>query len=290
MLDEFSTNKVDTAQDASKSPTVPMPELSEDAEVSDAATLEFSQQLQDQMAALLGNVDETPEMRKEIEAMMQELGVAADPGPAESTSAATKSTETQTMPSSGEDDFQETIRKTMERMRNSGEQASTAAASAESEDVLSELLKEMQSGDLNGVDGEEGFSKLLLSMMEQLTNKDILYEPMKELHEKFPEWMNKNKDSVKRDDLRRYEDQQRLVAEIVQKFDEKGYSDSKAADRQYIVERMQQVGYYLGAGTDFMLMSVEQMQAAGSPPPDLVGDMNAAQEALGNLDAGCPQQ
>lgn len=33
-----------------------------------------------------------------------------------------------------------------------------------------------------------------------------------------------------------------------------------------------------------------QMQAAGSPPPDLVGDMNAAQEALGDLDAGCPQQ
>ena len=32
------------------------------------------------------------------------------------------------------------------------------------------------------------------------------------------------------------------------------------------------------------------MQAAGSPPPDLVGDMNAAQEALGEIDAGCPQQ
>ena len=266
-----------------------MPELSGDAEVSDAATLEFSQQLQEQMAALLGNMEETPEMRKEIEAMMQELGVAADPGPAEPASAATKSIDTQTLPSSGEDGFQETIRKTMERMQNSGEQASAAAASAESEDVLSELLKEMQSGDLNGVDGEEGFSKLLLSMMEQLTNKDILYDPMKELHEKFPEWMNKNRDSVKRDDLRRYEDQQGLVAEIVRKFDEKGYSDSKAADRQYIVERMQQVSYFPGTGTDSILISVEQMQAAGSPPPDLVGDMNAAQEALSNLDAGCPQ-
>ena len=32
------------------------------------------------------------------------------------------------------------------------------------------------------------------------------------------------------------------------------------------------------------------MQAAGSPPPDLAGDMNAAQEALGDIDAGCPQQ
>jgi peroxin-19 len=33
-----------------------------------------------------------------------------------------------------------------------------------------------------------------------------------------------------------------------------------------------------------------QMQAAGSPPPDLVGDMNAAQEALSEMDQGCPTQ
>lgn len=33
-----------------------------------------------------------------------------------------------------------------------------------------------------------------------------------------------------------------------------------------------------------------QMQAAGSPPPDLVGDMNAAQEALSDIDQGCPTQ
>jgi len=32
------------------------------------------------------------------------------------------------------------------------------------------------------------------------------------------------------------------------------------------------------------------MQAAGSPPADLVGDMKDAQEALGDLDSGCPQQ
>jgi peroxin-19 len=32
------------------------------------------------------------------------------------------------------------------------------------------------------------------------------------------------------------------------------------------------------------------MQAAGSPPPDLVGDMNAAQEALDGMDQGCAQQ
>ena len=33
-----------------------------------------------------------------------------------------------------------------------------------------------------------------------------------------------------------------------------------------------------------------QMQAAGSPPADLIGDTNAAQEALGELNSGCAQQ
>ena len=41
---------------------------------------------------------------------------------------------------------------------------------------------------------------------------------------------------------------------------------------------------------DEKLTSSVQMQGAGSPPPDLVGDMSAAQEALGELDSGCPTQ
>ena len=32
------------------------------------------------------------------------------------------------------------------------------------------------------------------------------------------------------------------------------------------------------------------MQAAGSPPADLVGDMSGAQTALQDLDSNCPQQ
>ena len=32
------------------------------------------------------------------------------------------------------------------------------------------------------------------------------------------------------------------------------------------------------------------MQAAGSPPAGLVDDMNAAQNALGDIDSSCAQQ
>lgn len=137
--------------------------------------------------------------------------------------------------------FQETIRRTMERMQSSGDQATAAAASGGGDDFMSEMLKQLSSGEFGGEGGDEDFSKMLMGMMEQLTNKEILYEPMKELHDKFPEWFEKNKDSTPADDLKRYEEQRSLVAEIVGKFEESTYSDDKASDREYIVDRMQKV-------------------------------------------------
>lgn len=258
LLDEFSATKADNARIAPKQFTAPFAEPLADGQLSDAATDDFSRQLQEQMAALLGNVDETPEMRKEIEVLMHELGATTDPGDSGSAKAGADNTTMQAAPSGGEDGFQKTIRKTMERMQNSGEQAGgAAAASDDSEDILAQMLKEMQSSEHDGTVGEEGFSQMLMSMMEQLTNKEILYEPMKELHDKFPGWMSKNKDSVRKDDLRRYEDQQRLVIEIVAKFDDKRYTDSNTADRQYIIERMQQVISLEEIGTELYLTIIE---------------------------------
>ncbi|KAF6224067.1 hypothetical protein HO133_010641 [Letharia lupina] len=269
MLDEFSNTSVSKPQDVSrKLEPAPVPALQE-SDKSDAAADEFSKQLRDQMAALMGNVDESPEMKTEIEAMMRELGVAADPGtPSESKDEINGKVSL----SNTEEPFQETIRKTMERMQASGDQATAAAKTEDSDDMLSRMLKEMQDGGLEGVGDDEGFNKMLVGMMEQLTNKEILYEPMKELHNKFPRWMSDNRSSTSADDLRRYDVQQRLVGEIVERFEQTSYSDSHKADREFIVERMQ------------------QMQAAGSPPADLVGDMNAAQDALGDIDSGCAQQ
>ena len=237
MLDEFSSANITKPQDAPRKPEPAPVRFHQELNNSDAAADEFSKQLQDQMAALMGNVDESPEMKTEIEAMMRELGVAADPGtPAKSMGGV----DSKASLSHTEEPFQETIRKTMERMQTSGDQA-TAAIIEDSDDVLAQMLKGMQDGGVEGAGDDEGFNKMLLGMMEQLTNKEILYEPMKELHNKFPRWMSENRGSTSPDDLRRYDDQQRLVGEIVEMFEQKNYSDSHAPDREFIVERMQQV-------------------------------------------------
>lgn len=242
LLDEFSNTQLESTEKSRDTGTPSSNEPDRKAGSSEAAADEFNKQLQEQMAALLGSADETPEMKKEIEAIMRDLGAAADSGPSASSRIISASKSTPSIdPSGGEDAFQETIRKTMNRMQSSGEQATAAAVAEDTDDIMTQMLKEMQSGGLAGAGGEEDFSNMLLSMMEQLTNKDILYEPMKELNDKFPAWMCKNKDSTKTEDLTRYEEQQRLVREIVEKFEEKGYSDSTAADREFIVERLQKV-------------------------------------------------
>lgn len=283
MLEEFSAVKVDP-----KAPA--MPSLPGKPAVAGASTSEtkledilsdddFAKQLQAGMADLLGELENSPEMQAQFDSIFKELGATATET-AENAATNIPSSDTAPGPIPGaaagaaaaEASFQETIKRTMERMQTSGEQATAAAAAEGSDDFLAELMKQMQAGGLEGEGNEEDFSKMLLGMMEQLTNKEILYEPMKELDDKFPDWLEKNKEKTSKEDLQRYREQQVLVKEIVAKFEEAAYSDENAKDREYIVDRMQ------------------KMQAAGSPPPDLVGDMPSTQDVLNMPDESCNPQ
>lgn len=283
MLDDFSAVKIDPTKpqvsDAGgpgrPSASAQAPEAKAEAEDDALLDDDFAKQLQAGMAELMGEMDDSPEMQAQFENIFKELGAAAaatGEAPSSTSAAAAeapKDAKASSPPTGPDASFQETIRRTMERMQASGEQATAAAQSEGSDDFMAELLKQMQAGGMEGgLEGsEEEFSKLLMGMMEQLTNKDILYEPMKELNDKFPDWMAKNKDKISEENRKNYEVQEVLAREIVAKFEESTYSDSNTADREYIVDRMQ------------------KMQAAGSPPPDLVGDMPSAQDAMGAPDA-----
>ena len=220
------------------------------------------------MADLLGELNNSPEMQKEFEKLVQELGGAAaeaadevDPTTAAAAAAgAAAGLEGKTAgdaknESKPDESFQDAIRRTMERMQTSSDTATNAAASSSQDDFLAQMLKEMEKGGLGGEGGDEDFSKMLMGMMEQLTNKEILYEPMKELDDKYPGWMEKNRDKTAKEDLARYDEQRQLVREIVARFEEKSYSDQNAKDREYIVERMQKVRHGKQTGQQHSLTS-----------------------------------
>lgn len=128
----------------------------------------------------------------------------------------------------------------MERMRESGAEIDTEIADSQSDDFLAEMLRQMQNATGQG-GSDEDFSKMLMGMMEQLTNKEILYEPMKELDDKFPNWLIENEGIKPPEEMLGFREQAKLVQEIVLKFEQPYYSDSSEVDREYIVERMQKV-------------------------------------------------
>jgi peroxin-19 len=258
MLEEFSAAKIDSTQKDGPSETG-RPSSSAGAAAVGASSSEpnledilsdddFAKKLQAEMAEMMGGLGSDPEMATQFDKIFKEITAAAGEieetaGPSSAGSAAKPAADA----AASEASFQETIRRTMERMQASGDQATAAATEAGADDLMAEMLKSLGSGGLEGLQGgEEEFSKMLLGMMEQLTNKDILYEPMKELNDKFPEWMVKNKDKTSAEDLKRYEEQQALCKEIVAKFEEKSYSDSNSADREYIVDRMQKASMRFG--------------------------------------------
>jgi peroxin-19 len=194
--------------------------------------------------------------------------------------------------------FEDTIRRTMARMSESSAAATSATTTQQQqkseEALLADMLRALE-GD--GGDGESDgeMSKMFLGLMEQLTNKDMLYEPMKELSEKFPTYLKENdpsspspgtttagKDAKKaklsQADFERFTRQEKIVQAIVAKFEEKGYSDNDPKSREFIWEKMQ------------------EMQAEGAPPEALLANPFPGMGGLmggggdGGPDEGCPTQ
>lgn len=203
----------------------------------------------------------------------------------EASSSSTK-TKAEPKPKPGSSSFEDTIRKTMARMESSSAAAASATAQASApkseEDMLAEMLRALESETGGaGAGGDDGdLSKMFLGMMEQLTNKDMLYEPMKELSTKYPEWLEQNRAKLDKAEFDRFSRQRVIVDEIVAKFEEAGYSDDNAQCREFVWEKMQ------------------AMQGEGAPPEDLIANpfpgMGMPGLGLGDdaekLEEGCPTQ
>lgn len=221
---------------------------------------EFAKLMQAGMADLLGGPKPKPkttldpnnifaEMVKEMSSVAHSDGPEADAlrealGITKEDTIIPPSSETEPGGAKAQSAFQQTIRQTIERMQESGAAAGAAAASSSKpeDDYLAALLRDLENGDTGASgDGDDDFSKLLMGVMQQLTNKDILYEPMKDMNDKFPDWMEKNKGKHSDEDMKRYAEQQTLASEIVAKFEEPNYRDSKVEDREYIVDKMGKV-------------------------------------------------
>ncbi|CCM05295.1 uncharacterized protein FIBRA_07509 [Fibroporia radiculosa] len=149
------------------------------------------------------------------------------------------------------DAFQASIKKAMEKLKESDSNMQTDA-----QDPIEALMAQLTDGlgDLSG-ESDEDLQKFLEGMMSQLMSKEVLYEPLKELHTKFPEYLKDSAATLSADDKKRYEAQYALSEQIVAIFDDPAYSDDDPQKSSQVVAL------------------VTEMQSHGSPPPDIMGSL-----------------
>ncbi|KZV62246.1 Pex19 protein [Peniophora sp. CONT] len=170
-----------------------------------------------------------------------------------------------------EDPFQKNIREAMERLKQSDETLQVCADATSGGDDLEKLL-----ASLGGDSTDEDLHGILEGMMGQLMSKDVLYDPLKELHEKFPAYMKENDSKLSKTDKERYQAQIASITKIMTVFDDPTYKDEDPEKSAEIVSLM------------------SEMQTHGSPPEELMGPLppglNLGGDGIPKLPEDCQTQ
>lgn len=77
------------------------------------------------------------------------------------------------------------------------------------------------------------------TMMQQLLSKEILHEPMKEIGERYPKWLEDHKASLSREDYERYSRQYELIKQLNEVYDNDSSNFTKIVD---LMQKMQECG------------------------------------------------
>merc|ERR1712039_366454 len=74
------------------------------------------------------------------------------------------------------------------------------------EDLMKEMAKEWEStiNGNGGEDHEEVVGQVVDGMMKQLLSKEVMYEPMKDICNEFPQWLAENKSELSEEEYQKY--------------------------------------------------------------------------------------
>ncbi|KAJ7568141.1 hypothetical protein O6H91_01G020500 [Diphasiastrum complanatum] len=122
-------------------------------------------------------------------------------------------------------------------------------ASPSDEDAMGNQLVENLVKQFEDLGGSQDMQSIMDTMMRQLLSKDILHEPMKEIGERYPEWLEVNKSKLSHEDFVRYSRQHQFIVQLCKVY------DTTPDDFQKIVDLM------------------HSMQDCGQPPSDIVREL-----------------
>lgn len=92
-------------------------------------------------------------------------------------------------------------------------------------------------------------SSLLDTIMQQLLSKEVLYQPMTDIAGKYPSWLRENEERLEKGDADRYRRQYSHILSIIEVYE----TDPENYGR--------------------LVQVLQEMQACGQPPQDIVDDL-----------------
>ncbi|AOW02085.1 peroxin [Yarrowia lipolytica] len=200
--------------------------------------------LEDQLAGLkmddfLKDIEADPESKAQFESLLKEIN---------NVTSATASEKAQ-QPKS----FKETISATADRLNQSNQEMGDMPLG---DDMLAGLMEQLSGAGGFGEGGEGDFGDMLGGIMRQLASKEVLYQPLKEMHDNYPKWWDEHGSKVTEEKERdRLKLQQDIVGKICAKFEDPSYSDDSEADRAVITQLM------------------DEMQETGAPPDEIMSNV-----------------
>lgn len=101
-----------------------------------------------------------------------------------------------------------------------------------------------------GIGGDGDLSENLMdAMMEQLLSKELMYEPIKQVTNKFPSWLESNKDKLSNEEWNQRNKQYECFQKLVEAYEQENSTTEK------LLEFMQRVQEY------------------GQPPPEIINEI-----------------
>ncbi|XP_066599289.1 peroxisomal biogenesis factor 19-like [Prorops nasuta] len=109
-------------------------------------------------------------------------------------------------------------------------------------------------------DGSGDIFPFMENMMQSLLSKEILYPSLKELVDKYPEWLQSKEPTLSLEDLNKYKKQLQLMQKICTEFEAEKDDDTEELKRHRF---------------KLILNFLQEMQKYGQPPEELVGEQPA---------------
>lgn len=211
-------------------------------EVEDPEVKEMMQDLQNEFANLMKDGDmadkEKAEQAENFQRILGMLGEASKtPGPINGTEKEPQG-------------FKNVVSKTLDRLKENGSKVDTNLAKEEkqknTDDILSQLLDQLvENGNVgNNQEGEKGMDNAILNILNQMSSKEVLYQPMKDMQVELTQWLEVHKDEEEhRDKMSDYIKQRELVEDIVKIFESESYSNETHRDQiTDLLDQLEQLG------------------------------------------------